>query len=598
MVVVPPPVVTSGTATLKMDVSRSGNTTTANVSQVLVHGLAIKSGGSTTTWPNDITAKLTAAVETRADATADMPVMDQLTQASVTSLSADSGIGTTVGLTDQKPIVFSNLSDPANMSVQGGVDIDGDVAQAARVAEAFGGAKVNSYPYSGHFHLNEGLDKVASQPRLHLRGGGAITKFVVMGQPGSNGAAAQPVFSEDNITVQNPLDFDFKTFSVIIDKASPIAVALNSTGAAGVNISGTIDDVALKRRIRDDNSVSIQLSYDLAKLWTIVKPMLSASQQQTFADLTISGKESRGFTVTGSLPADIPFGQAVTLLRADGYLTVDSLSTQGITVANFNLPIDLNKGILRTIFADKPEGSNTAQPATCNGGSIDLGVVTIDLRTDPMLMYMSGATQAGPHYLLQNVSINPAMSKSVFGKVLNNPAFSNANQAQGLVSLSVLQLDKIPLSGLVMQSSPQNHGTAEVQYSVKGLQIGSPLLAVFGNASTSAEINGADVKYANGRVTEDTTMMIDGNKPLRFAGVVVLATEQFAPMTVYIPPALFANLIPAPDRQFVPDQIIVPMKGDMSNPKIDLGAAIAQTIKEGSKKAIINGLLQGLQHVH
>ena len=131
-----------------------------------------------------------------------------------------------------------------------------------------------------------------------------------------------------------------------------------------------------------------------------------------------------------------------------------------------------------------------------------------------------------------------------------------------------------------------------------GLQIGSPLLAVFGNASTSAEINNADVKLANGRVTEDTTMMIDGNKPLRFAGVVVLATQQFAPMTVYIPPALFARLIPAPDQQFIPDQIIVPMKGDMSNPKIDLGQAIAQTIKEGSKKAIINGLLQGLQHVH
>ena len=65
IVVVPPPVVTSGTATLKMEVSRSGNTTTANISQAVVHGLAIKSGGSSTAWPSDITAKLTAAVETR-----------------------------------------------------------------------------------------------------------------------------------------------------------------------------------------------------------------------------------------------------------------------------------------------------------------------------------------------------------------------------------------------------------------------------------------------------------------------------------------------------------------------------------------------------
>jgi hypothetical protein len=154
------------------------------------------------------------------------------------------------------------------------------------------------------------------------------------------------------------------------------------------------------------------------------------------------------------------------------------------------------------------------------------------------------------------------------------------------VTVSILHLDKMPLSGLLTQASPDNQGTAEVQYSVRGLVLGSPLLAVFGNASMSADINNADVKVAGGNVTEDTTMMIDGNKPLRFAGVVVLATEQFAPMTAYIPPALFARLIPAQDRQFVPDQIILPMK------------AIAQTIQQGAKKAAVNGLLQGLQHIH
>jgi hypothetical protein len=190
------------------------------------------------------------------------------------------------------------------------------------------------------------------------------------------------------------------------------------------------------------------------------------------------------------------------------------------------------------------------------------------------------------------------MSKSILGKVLNNPAFVNANQAQGLVTVSILHLDKMPLSGLLTQASPDNQGTAEVQYSVRGLVLGSPLLAVFGNASMSADINNADVKVAGGNVTEDTTMMIDGNKPLRFAGVVVLATEQFAPMTAYIPPALFARLIPAQDRQFVPDQIILPMKGDMSNPKLELDKAIAQTIQQGAKKAAVNGLLQGLQHIH
>jgi len=598
IVVAAPPEVTSGTATLKMDLSRAQNVTTANISQAVVHNLAIKSGSNTTTWPNDITAKLSAELDTRPDATGDMPVMDQLLKASVTSLSADTGIGTTVGLADQKPIVVSNLGDPANMSVEGGIHVNGDVARLARVAETFGGAKPNSYPYQGQLDLNELFSKLASDPRLHLRGGGSITNFVVMGQPGPKGEPAPTLFSENNVTIKNPLDFDLKTLSVLIDKANPITVALNSTGAAGVSLSGTINDVALKRQIADDNPVSLVLSYDLAKLWPIVKPLLSPSQQQTYADMVISGKESRQFKVTGSLPADRPFGQAVTMLKADGYLTIDSVSTQGITVQNFDFPIDLTGGILRTVYADRPEGGNTAQPATCNGGTLDLGVITVDLRSDPMLLYVSGATAAGPHYILKDVSINPAMSKSILGKVLNNPAFVGAKEARGLVSVSILQVDQLPLSGLMMQDSPLNKGAAEVQYSVKELQLGSELLAVFGNASVSAEIDNADVKFARGRVTEDTTMMIDGNKPLRFAGVVVLATNQFAPMTATIPTALFAHLIPINDRQYIPDSVVVPMKGDMDHPKLELDQTIAQLVKDAAKKAIMNGLLQGLQHVH
>jgi hypothetical protein len=43
---------------------------------------------------------------------------------------------------------------------------------------------------------------------------------------------------------------------------------------------------------------------------------------------------------------------------------------------------------------------------------------------------------------------------------------------------------------------------------------------------------------------------------------------------------------------------VVPLKGDMNNPKLDLGQAIAQTIKQGGQQQIINGLLNGLQRIH
>jgi hypothetical protein len=311
------------------------------------------------------------------------------------------------------------------------------------------------------------------------------------------------------------------------------------------------------------------------------------------ADLTVTGHQQRTFTISGSYPADKPFNEAIAMINVGGYVTVDSLSTSGITIQNFDLPLYLTGGVMRTVYPDQPEGQNAPKPATCNNGTLDIGVLSVDLRTDPMLASMD-ADPTRPHYLLRDVSLNPAMAKTFLGKILNNPAFANANESRGLVSVWVLKLQKVPLSGLVLQSSPQNQGIAQVGYSVRQLQIGSELLAVFGNSSVSAEINNASVTIQNGRATEDTTLMIDQNKPLRIAGVVILASEQFAPMTAYIPAALFDRLVPANVRGYVPDQVIVPLKGDMNHPKLELDQMIAQTIKKGAQKAVINGLLQGL----
>jgi hypothetical protein len=588
--------ITGGTATLKLNVSRQGDATTANVSQAMVHGLVLTTDNQSYGWPSDITAKLSAEVDTLPDASSQMPIVAQIAQASVTSLSADLGLAK-IGLAGGKPMLASGLGNQATMLVQGGISVDGDIEPAARLAEVFTAAPANAYPYKGHYHFDESVAKDPAHPRLHVLGGGAITQFQAFNTPppvkGQPAAGPQLAFSEDKIAIQNGFDVDFGTYSVIIDWANPISVSLESTKALAVQITGTVNDVPLRRQIAGDDPVQIQANYDLAKLWSIVKPLLSPSQQQTLADLTVTGQQQRKFTISGSYPADKPFNQAIAMINVGGYLTVDSLSTQGITIQNLDLPLYLSGGVLRTVYPDQPEGSNAPKPATCNEGTLDIGVLSVDLRSDPMLLTMN-ADPTQPHYILRDVSLNPAMAKSFLGKILNNPAFVNANESRGLVSVWVLQLQKIPLSGLVLQPSPQNQGIADVQYSVRQLQIGSELLAVFGNSSVAAEINNADVKIQNGRATEDTTLMIDGDKPLRFAGVVILATEQFAPMTAYIPPALFDRLIPANVRGYVPDQVIVPLKGDMNHPKLDLGDAIAQTVKKGAQKAVINGLLQGL----
>jgi hypothetical protein len=315
------------------------------------------------------------------------------------------------------------------------------------------------------------------------------------------------------------------------------------------------------------------------------------------ADLVIAGKQQRSFTVSGSYPADKPFNQAIAMVNVGGYFTVDSVSTHGLSIGNFELPIYLTGGILRTVYPGQPEGANAPHAATCNNGTLDVGVISVDLRGATMILSMPGVDPTRPHALLNNVSLNPTMAKTIFASLLNNPAFSNADSSRGLASVSVLTCQNLPLSDLVLQQSPQNQGIAEVQYSIKEMQLGSPLFALIGNESVSAEINNADVKVQNGRVTEDTTLMIDRNKPMRMAGVVILSSKQFAPMTAYIATTLFGAKIPANIRQYMPDQIVVPMKGDVNHPQMELDKALGQAIKDAAAKAakneIINGLLRG-----
>ncbi len=260
VVYVAPAQITAGSATLKLNVMRQQDVTTAEISDVLVHGLVLKTGEKSYAWPNDITATMSAEVGTLPDASSQMPVLAQIAQVAVMKLTADLGI-TKIGLAGDKPITIQGLSDPATMVVNGGISVDGDVEPGARLAEIFTGAVANAYPYKGHYHFDEPVAKDASSSRLHVLGGGTITQFQAFTTPPAvNGQPAQPgpqlAFSEDKIVVRNGFDIDFGTYSIIIDKANPISVSLESTGALALQITGTINDVPLKRQIPDDNPVA------------------------------------------------------------------------------------------------------------------------------------------------------------------------------------------------------------------------------------------------------------------------------------------------------------------------------------------------------
>src|ERR1700721_3033339 len=131
-----------------------------------------------------------------------------------------------------------------------------------------------------------------------------------------------------------------------------------------------------------DKPLMVTMNYDLAKLWTIIKPMVPPGDQASVADLTMSGQHTQTFKAWGSYPAGLAFNQAVAKVGFAGVFTIDSLSTHGISITNFDLPMYLADGVFQTVY----EGGKPPRPAACNDGVLDLGKIVADLRTADMLV--------------------------------------------------------------------------------------------------------------------------------------------------------------------------------------------------------------------
>jgi hypothetical protein len=597
----PPPMeLLGGIATMNINLRRQGDTLSAAVNKVIVHNLSVQRGREVFSWPRDFSAEIAAAAQTKS-APPDASILQQLVKVVVNTFNLDTGVST-ITLAKGSPIVLQNLGDPSQAGATGGIVIDGDVEPLARLTEFTAGLAANTYPYKGHYHFVESLAKQPGEGLVQTIGGGDFTNFQVMapppppaakGQPAAAAPAADTVaFAESDINIQNSCNVDINTYSFSIDPAKPITITLKSSGALGLRIQGGVTDLLHQRQIND---VEVQLDYDLAKLWTIIKPLMPPSQQQSLADLVITGKQQRTFKLSGSLPTDKPFNQAVASLVGGGYFTIDTLSTHGIDIAHLDLPIFIKDGVVRTVYPDQPEGSNAPQTATCNGGTIDLGIMAVDLRTDPMTLTMPTVAPDHPHYLFKNIALTKAVAKSVMVGFLSNPLFVDTSRSEGQVDVKIDQIQNVPLSALVNQSSPQNKGVAEVHYSVRQLIVGSPLLTVInGGQEVSATIDNADVKVAAGKLTEDTTMMISSTKPLRIWGTVILSNQTFAPMTISIPTGLLpAYAIPADVRSYLPPTVEVPMEGDMSHPKIRLDKMLPKLIADAAKQKLINSATGG-----
>src|SRR5439155_3985102 len=114
------------------------------------------------------------------------------------------------------------------------------------------------------------------------------------------GNPLHPQFAERLLAINNELSIDQKAKVLTINN-----LALNMQDSKALEVivkNGKIEDYEKSRKFDD---LKMFLSYDAAKVWAIVKPMLSADQQKQLADLKLAGVvKDREFIITGGFPAE------------------------------------------------------------------------------------------------------------------------------------------------------------------------------------------------------------------------------------------------------------------------------------------------------
>src|SRR5207244_817856 len=122
-------------------------------------------------------------------------------------------------------------------------------------------------------------------------------------------------------------------------------------------ITGIVHKLSTERTLEN---VKANVNADTAKVWQIVRPMLSLQTQRDTAEYKIAGTLNRAFTVSGAYPAGKKFNEAIRGIKADGGIGLDSFQGSGFDVQQLAIDLKLENGILSF---GAPQGAPEARPA-------------------------------------------------------------------------------------------------------------------------------------------------------------------------------------------------------------------------------------------
>jgi hypothetical protein len=584
----PPLRILGGKLAFNASVAHENQTTVLKDTSLDVTGLKFQRGDGYYASERPINLKLAAAIDA---------AQASVNKFEVRELSGDVNAGQ-IKLT--KPIVVTNLAS-ASPTVEGAVELQGQLADALRLLEAYQGAKAGTkYPYAGEYVLTQSLSTQGDTSRL--AGTLKASKFKVYDP-------ADPrkiTFAEDLLTVTNDVAANPKTDTATIHN---LGVNMQSTGALAVALSnGQLIDWANQRKIADKLQAHVRI--DWPKFWTLVRPMLDPDTQKSFEDLELTGMMERDFTVSGSFPAKgtnrrgqeiaLNTAQSLKFVNAYGGVKIERVVVSGLDVRDLELPITLEKGIMYIRDAGKVSAQQQRYPQAfaCNGGSIDLGGVQVDLRhfgTDGSIVPWFTVPDANK-VIMKNVAFNPLLAGSTIGNYVN-PGFSGAQDARGRVTLTSVECKDVPLDWFTAskkegasakrdrRATSQSNGRAEFQLAISEMQLKAPLLPfLLKTDQLSGEVRNGKIIIENGIVKSDIPVELDmgGKAILAWSGSVNLQDRRILDFNTAIPKQLLADLpVLRNNEKLLPNVVNVPMSGSFDAPKIDLVAAVTKSLVPG-----------------
>lgn len=470
---------------------------------------------------------------------------------------------------------------PATVKVA--LQAEGDVGQLSALLVALGvlgdpaGPK---QPYAGRYDLEQRL--AAGDNGLAATGKLNLSDFVVTGGSG---------FNEKAIRFANDITLDAAKDALSL---RDVTLAMESTKALELKLGGSVLDYSTKRRLEN---VAGTIGYDWAKLWELIRPMLSKEQQESLK-LRVAGQAQRQFAFGGSYPAvaddgrPLAFNEAIRFVTAHFEGGFQLVEINGIEVQNLELPLTLRDGKLTVAYHDRPEGKNLPAPADCNSGKLDIGGATVDLAEEtPRLTIAKGQK------LLSKATLNPVFS-DLFGAMINNPMFVSPSEARGLVDVTVVECNRLPLDSLVLKTASQNDGRAEFLFSIDEVYLGTPklleALKLVGQSDFAGSLQGqireSRVIIERGQTRQDVTINTGASdRPFRIRGSTALETSRLD-LTVTIPPQLLRQLGSSGRQvaELLPDGLPIPLGGTTRAPQLDLNRAFTSALKEG----LLPGLLR------